>query len=263
MAEQPFKVRNSHLQLDADGGSNGDRAEVWGFGGPNMVIHEDHFLFLPSTEADGPWIFNAGADAQAIDPALDATQSSGVIQCVTGNADADPANDSSYMVLNKPIQLDSLPGDVVIEAKLRITSAITTVSVWCGLTDTTAADEEPVTNSSDTLTTVASDAALFHYDTDATTDEWWMVGVDSNTDDTGNAALGVAPVADTWQILRMQVNNDGSEILFSVDGVQYGALSAAGVSPDVALYFTIGANATTTTSRTVDVDWVRIVALGA
>lgn len=217
----------------------------------------EDFHFLPSTEAEGPVILNSGSDAQALDPALDTAQAQGVIQCVTGDADGTTAADGSQLVLNTPIQLDSAGGTTVVEARLRIKSAVTTVSCFFGLTDSTSL-EEPFTNSADTITSNATDAGGFLFDTDATTDQWWGVAVDSDTDDTGNATLGVAPTADTWQILRMEISNDGATVAFYIDGTLALTLSgAAGIGPDVPLYPTVIACSTTTTSRTVDVDYVK------
>ncbi len=223
----------------------------------NWEIVDDMFG-KADTEAEHAWILNSGADAQAIDPALDNTQAGGVWQLVTGDADGTTANDGSQMVWGDlPIQLDSAGGDVFIEARIRIKTAVTTVSVFFGLTDSTGL-EEPFTNSSDTITSTATDGGGFLFDTDATTDEWWGVAVDTDTDDTGNAALGSGPTADTWQILRMEVSNDGATVRYYIDGALVLTLSgAAGIGPDVVLYPTIIACATTTTSRTVDVDYVR------
>lgn len=215
----------------------------------------DDFLYQTLTEADTPWILNSGGDAQAVDPAIGA-QEEGVVVCTTGDADGAVANDGSQLVAHIPVQADS--GGLVFETRLHINTAITTVSVFAGLTDSTSL-EEPFTNASDVITSVASDACGFHYDTDATTDEWWALAVDTDVDDTGNTATGTAPVADTYQVLRMEVSADGATITFYINGTQAAQLTgAAGVSPDVNLYATVIANATTTTSKTVDVDYIYV-----
>lgn len=220
--------------------------------------HDDLFG-LPATEAESEWILNKGTDGQALDPAIDTAQPGGVWQLVTGNNSGAVADDGSQMVWGDlPIRLDASGGDVVFEARVRIKTAITTVSLFVGLTDSTSL-EEPVTNSADVLTFVADDAVGFHFDSAATTQQWFSAAVDSTTADTGNGATGSAPVADTWQILRIEIANTGATIRFYVNGALVDTLTgAAGVGPDVVLYPTIIANATTTTSKTVDVDWVRV-----
>lgn len=215
----------------------------------------DDFTQQVLTEDDSsPWILNSGADAQALDPAVN-LQSGGVVRLTTGDADGTTANDGSQLVLAIPVLAQS--GGLVFETRLHINSAITTVSLFAGLTDSTAL-EEAFTNAADTITSTASDGAGFLYDTDATTDNWWAVAVDSDTDDTGNATTGVAPVADTYQVLRIEVSADGGTIRFFINGVLVKTLTGGGVSPDVALYATVIACATTTTSKTVDIDYVMV-----
>ena len=109
------------------------------------------------------------------------------------------------------------------------------------------------------ITSTASDAVCFVYDTGADTDEWFACAVDGDTDDAGNATTGTAPVADTYQTLRIEVSSDGATIKFYINGSLVKTLSGdAGVSPDVNLYATVIACATTTTSKTVDVDYVYV-----
>lgn len=214
----------------------------------------DDFNYQTITEADTPWILNSGADAQAIDPAINA-QERGVIRLTTGDADGTFANDGSQFACHIPVQADS--GGLVFETRLHINTAITDVSVFAGLTDSTSL-EEAFSNSADVITSTASDGCGFLYDTDATTDDWWTVAVDTDVDDTGNASSGTAPVADTYQILRLEVSADGNTVTFYINGVLEATLTGGGISPDVNLYATVSACATTTTSKTVDVDYVYV-----
>ena len=86
-----------------------------------------------------------------------------------------------------------------------------------------------------------------------------MCAVDGDTDDTGNAALGVAPTADVYQTFRIEVSSDGATIKFYIDGTLEGTLSgAAGVSPDVNLYAFVGVNSTTTTTKVLDLDFIYV-----
>lgn len=248
----PARYRQNRIELDAsaDLATQGDEL-VFGEGGKAMSF-QDNFYGVTT----GRFTLNSGADAQAADPAWDAAQSGGVAVLVTGDADGTAANDGSQLVANCPIRLDEMSEPIVVEARIRIKTAITTVSVFFGLTDNGSL-EEPFSNSSDTITSNATDGAGFLYDTDATTDQWWGVAVDSDTDDAGNATLGVAPTADTWQVLRMELEPDGSIVRFFVDGDLKLTLSGGGCGPDVALYPTLFACSTTTTSKSVDIDWIR------
>jgi len=251
----PYRLRNSMIVTDADGSAPG---RLVGRGGDLVELFFHDFVTgeTPATEADSPFILNSGGDAQAIDPAHDVTQGIGVYQCVTGNADGTVANDGSQFVVRAPFQLDSLGGDTLVACRLRLVSAITSLSVNFGLTDNQAL-EEPFAVATATVTSTATDAACFCFDDGATLKEWYGLAVDGDTEDTGNASTGVGPVADTFQVLEMLISNDGADVHYYIDGNLLLSLTgAAGVGPDVALYATVIANATTTTSRTVDVDWI-------
>lgn len=207
-----------------------------------------------NTEADGIWILNAGSDDVAVDPAISAV---GILTLTSGDAGTGVAADGSQIVCALPVQAQS--GGLYMETRLHINTAVTTVQVNVGLTDATTLELPVEIGGSDALTTNASDFAGFVFDTGADTGEWFMVAVDGDTDDTGSAALGTAPTADTYQTLRVEVDADGATIRFYIDGSLAGTLSGdAGVSPDVNLYATIIVNSTTTTSRTVDVDYIEI-----
>jgi len=207
----------------------------------------------------GKWTLASGSDGAAADAAQHEAIVGGVVELVTGAAGTNVAADgSSAAWLGNPIRLDSAGGDIAIEARIRIATAITGVSINFGLTDSTAL-EEPFTGSADVLTSVATDAACLVYDDGNTTKEWFGAAVDTDADDAGNAATGSAPVADTWQLLRMEVSSDGATIRYKVDGVLVLTLSGdVGVGDDVVLYPFVIANSTAAASKTVLVDLVQV-----
>jgi len=95
------------------------------------------------------------------------------------------------------------------------------------------------------------------YDTDSTVDQFFMCAVDSTVQDAGNATTGTAPVADVFNVLRIEVSADGSVIKFFIDGVLEGTLTGdVGVSPDVNLFATVVVNSTTTTAKDLDIDYI-------
>lgn len=215
----------------------------------------DDFMYQTITEADTPWIFNKGNDAQATDPTIVADAERGVIRLTTGNNSGTLSDDGSQLVCAVPVQADS--GGLVFEARLKINTAVTAVSVNVGLTDSTSL-EEPFTISGSTITANADDAACFVYDTAQTTDQWMACSVDSTTVDEDSDLTGIAPVADTYQTLRIEIEPDGNTIQFYINGLLVRTLTVAGITPSVNLYATIIANATTTTSKVVDVDYVYV-----
>jgi len=227
------------------------------FHAPISVFRQfDDFLYQTITEADTPWILNSGSDAQAIDPAI-ATDECGVIRCTSGNNGGGYAADGSQLIGSVPVQADS--GGLHFEARVRINTAITNAQVCVGLTDVTTLELPVSIGGGDALTTTASDFVGFVYDTGADTDEWFGVAVDSDTDDTGSATTSTAPTADVYQTLGIDVSSDGATILFTIAGTAVLTLTgAAGVSPAVNLYPTVIVNATTTTSKVVDVDYIDV-----
>ena len=215
----------------------------------------DDFTYQAIAETYTPWILNSGSDGQAIDPAISAAER-GVLLMTTGDDTGATAVDATQIICHIPVQADS--SGLVFETRLHINTAITNISIFAGLTDVTTL-EEAFSNAADVLTSNADDACGFLYDTSATTDTWWMVAVDGGTDDSGCATLGHAPVADVYQVLRMEVSADGATINFYIDGTLEDTLSAdTGVSPDVNLYATIVACGDGVASKTVDVDYIYV-----
>jgi len=234
--------------------------------GIGLVILYDDFLYSGAFEAASPWVLNSGADTQAIDPAVNA-QAGGVVRLTTGNADGTTANDASGMVGFHPWTADM--GGLVFECRLKCVTNTDTMSINAGFTDVTGL-EEPFSISGTTITSTASDAVCFVYDTAQTTDSWYCCGVAGDTDATGNAIVAstavnadgtsIAAPSTSWQTLRIEVGQDGSTAKFSIDGVTVGTLTANAVTASTAIYPTIIANATTTTSKSVDVDYVLVAA---
>lgn len=214
----------------------------------------DDFLYRVIDETTTSWILNKGSDGAAADPAVD-IQERGAIVLTTGTGDGTTAADGSQIICAIPVQADS--GGLVVEARLHINTAITNVAVNFGLTDVTTL-EEPFSNAADVITSNATDAACFVYDSDATTKTWWMCAVDSDADDSGDATSGTAPVADTYQTLRIEVSANGNSIKFYIDGTLVGTLSDAGITPSVNLYATVIACGDGTASKTVDVDYLYV-----
>lgn len=215
----------------------------------------DDFNYQTIANTYTPWILTSGIDAQAADPVI-STAERGTIQLVTGDVDGDVANDGSQIICSVPVQADS--GGLIAETRLYIDTAITEISVWFGFTDVNTL-EEPVTNAADSLTFVADDAAVFHFDDGATTKQWFAAVVDSTVADAGNGATGSAPVAGTYQKLRIEVSADGTTIKFYVNDTLVKTISGdAGITETANLYCTVGANATTTTSKTVVVDYIKV-----
>jgi hypothetical protein len=147
-------------------------------------------------------------------------------------------------------------GDLVFEARVAL-SAITNIAVFVGLTDQTAALEMPIQSaaSADTITTNATDGVGFMFDTSMATDTWWLVGVANNVDSTHQNSAAV-PVANTFQIFRIEVTSAGVAT-FYINGTQVGTAMTGATTATVALTPVIaGFNRTTTGTPTLTADYL-------
>ena len=111
-----------------------------------------------------------------------------------------------------------------------------------------------------TITTNATDAVGFVFDTAMTTPEWFGVGVDTNTDATGSGTLSTAPVSAVYQVLRCEIASDGQSAEFFIDGVSKGKLTANVCDASTDLFFTVMANGDGSNAAvaTVDVDYILV-----
>jgi len=145
---------------------------------------------------------------------------------------------------------------VIFEARVTV-DAITTVNFEVGLNDakTEGATTLPFSDN-DTPTAVATNAVMVGFDTDASTNTNLTAlvvkaGVAQALD------LGVAPVAATYNIIRIETNTDGDADFF-VDGVYKGSLADA-VTAATALTPYMGVqNRTTVITRKLTVDYLHL-----
>jgi hypothetical protein len=164
---------------------------------------------------DARWAVAKGSDAQCVDFAH-LTGVNGMIRATMGDdAAADMATNG--VQLHQALQWFANSGGLVMECRIKL-AAITTSALFVGLTDQIASLEMPFTlGGSDALTSNATDAVGFLFDTAADTDQIFAVGVKADTD-ASHATTGIVPVADTYNVLRVEVDSSGHAKFF-VDGV--------------------------------------------
>lgn len=214
--------------------------------------------FLGDTLHADFWATNvsAGATAFAVN-----VQREGVIRGATGATD-----DEKSEIAGEIIWLPSQ--GLVFEARVKI-SAITTVAVNVGLSDAKSEGASLIatTLSGITLTTTASNGVFWLFDTDATNDNWHAAGVKADVD-TAIANSAIAPVAATYDRLRIEVDTSGNAVAKILDDAQphvvrYQTYLANAVTAGTLLapYIAVQARAATA-SRDLDVDYVRVRQLG-
>lgn len=147
-------------------------------------------------------------------------------------------------------------GGLRMEARIKL-DAITTVAFFVGFTDL-GTFEAPVESagSADTITTNATDAVGFMFDTRMSTDNIWLVGVKNDVDATAQNS-GVAPVAATYITLTIEVDSAGIA-RFYINGRPVGTAMSAAITTTAALTPTIAATSLVTATRALDVDYIEV-----
>lgn len=117
-----------------------------------------------------------------------------------------------------------------------------------------AADLIAVTYSGTTLTSTATDCAVFFQDPDATTDLIRAVAVDTDVDGTVRSTA-TAPVDAAFHTYRVDINSDG-DVSFWFDGAHLSTESAA-ITITVALCVYIAVINREEAANTLDIDYIR------
>jgi hypothetical protein len=212
-----------------------------------------------TTVADGI-LSRKGSDGACVDWTVTAAPGGTVVGTI-GNTTATMAVSGAMMAggLNfKPNQ-----GDLVFQARVKM-SRITQIAVFVGFTDQVSALEMPIQSAAaaDTITTNATDAVGFMFDTSMATAKWWLVGVKNDVDATLQNST-FAPVADTYETLRVVVDVSGNAYFYR-NGLLVGTKLAAACTATIALVPTIaGFNRTTTGNPTLTADYWHASALRA
>jgi hypothetical protein len=216
----------------------------------------DDFNYQSLTTNDTPWLLYKGSST-ASTPVV-SVDSRGKIVMTSGSSSGTFAQDASQIICAIPTP----PGQTgfVMETRLHINSAITGISVNVGLTDTYNALNEPfeINTSATPIVSNAANGACFVFDDGGSTKQWYACATKDNTDDSGNGTTSVAPVADTWQTLRIVASDDCSVVWFYIDGVLVKTLRNPGIKTNTNMYATVSVNSTTTSSVSVDVDYIYI-----
>lgn len=174
------------------------------------------------------------------------------------NADAD-AMYVTTEVCFKP----SVNGTMTLETRLEM-AALTARAVFVGFVGTMADAESDILTGSGTTLTLTAEADLcgFFFDSQLTTDtEWHMVHMGGATTGVTDSLLlnsGVTPVVNEMNILRVEIDNNGTARWY-IDGVLLKTLETA-VDPDEVFAACVGAANTAGTSVTMAIDYIAVEA---
>lgn len=214
------------------------------------VTLEDDFL---GDLIDDAWSAAEGNDAQAIIATINSAVN-GEVRMTTG--DTTTVSESAQS-LTHGLNWKANQGGLYMGCRFKPVTSVADVCYFVGFTDVLATTtlESPITLSTATLTTNATDAVGFLYDTAATNDTWHCQGVATDVD-TALTNSTIVPVVDTYQWLEIFVDTAGGAT-FYIDGALVATVAAC-VTATVALTPIVHAMARTTTSKSVDVDYITV-----
>lgn len=220
-------------------------------GPAHVTLFDD---FIGDVIAD-QWGVVEGTDSATSDAAILAGGIGGILRITTGDAGTGLAADQIQLV--QALQWQASNGGLFAEARFKM-SAITTCWAFFGFTDVLTL-EAPVISagSADTITTNASDAVGFMFDTRMDADTWWLVGVAGDTDATKQNS-GLSPVADTYAVFRVEVSSAGVATFF-YNGAEIGSPMSGAVTAgaDLTPYISFG-KTSVAASMTADVDYIAV-----
>jgi hypothetical protein len=230
----------------------GDHGKQFSYHAPSRVALFDDFL--GDVLAD-PWNAVEGTDTDATQAVL-AGAIGGALRLTTGNDDANLTVLTDLSGVTSYLNWQASNGGLVMQARIK-TSRITLAYLFVGFTDVITAEVPIQCNSAETITTTASDAVGFVFDTAFTSDTWHLCGVAGDTDAT-TQILTDAPVADDYETLRVEVTAAGVATFFR-NGVQVGTAMSGAVTPATDLTPAIYVSNTDGTSAiTLDVDYIYV-----
>lgn len=220
------------------------------------VCLEDHFTGAALRGEYAGLAENSGTAAIAVGI------EGGVVTLVTGTTSGNRAQ------LHAGLNWKPSAGSVRFRGRVKSLTAITNRAIFVGLTDTVAQENPIEIGASDAVTSNATDAVGFIYDTDAATDKWFCAGVKADVD-TALTAVNLdgaqaLPVIDEWQEFGIDVNSDGDAVFyFGRDATGKGGLKEVAriancVTPGTLLTPIVLVEARTTAAQTVYVDYLRM-----
>ena len=213
---------------------------------------------------NGLWIVFAGSDGDATAAAIIAGVPEGAINMGSGDGGSTEDGSVLSLILLSKGSLISL-GKTVLEVRVS-TSVITGNVISIGLADKLATTaEHPM------YTVIAGDiadggmtfsnAAGFVYDTEATTTAEWHgvtenAGTIANVAASASAALGDGPTVNTYQVLRLEIDADGTA-RFYIDGNLAKTVTSAVATTSLLIpYIGIDAEAGTAVLNDLTVDYI-------
>jgi hypothetical protein len=217
-------------------------------------IFEDDFT---GDTLDARWNSRVGSNPQCVAAAVYLPQTIGLVRLVAGD-DAAGTMAVNGSQLEGQLHYLANAGGLRWQARVKLPT-ITDICMFVGFTDQVSALEMPFTlGGSDALTSNATDAVGFLFDTAADTDNIWLVGVANDVDATKQNA-GQAFVANTFRKLAMEIDTSGNASFYIQDTL-VGSVMTGAVTPSVRLAPVFAVFSRTTATRIADMEYICIEA---
>lgn len=222
------------------------------FSAPSKVVLFDDFA---GDVLSDPW--------NAVEGDTDGTQVvlaggiGGLLRLTSGNDDANGTQATDASGVTSYLNWQASNGGLAMQARVKV-SRITDAYIFVGFTDVITV-ELPIISaaSANTITTNATDAVGFMFDTNMTADNWWLVGVATDVDATAQN-VGSAPVAAQFVELRVEVSATGVAD-FYINGLHVGTAMTGALTPAADLTPCVYvSNADGTSTVTLDIDYIQV-----
>ncbi|NGO51604.1 hypothetical protein [Allomesorhizobium camelthorni] len=220
------------------------------WGGKNSAAVREMFGGAYATGRWTPLLGSDGTNAigAAVSPATD-------LRLTSGDGAAASVAVNGTALVGSFLQYRAADGRLRFDVKMRIRISVAAVGAFIGFTDQNSTLEFPIElGAAGAITSNASNAVGFCFHTIMDDpDRWVGLGV-KNDVDTAVMATGTAPVLDTYQVLSVEVNTDGSADFF-IDNTQVGSTLANAVDPTVFLTPIMFIYSRTTQDRRIEAEY--------
>lgn len=212
----------------------------------------DEFSTTTANTSYPNWNRFKGSNATAALPAVLSDTVNGYMRLVTGvDAGGTMALNGSSMATQLIWQASK--GNLSAEFRIQTGSSVANQSIFVGLTSNNFALNAPFTLAAgDTLTANVTDGVGFLYDTNATTQHFWQVGV-ANSVLAAKQDTGITPTTFTRYTLRVDIDASGVAKFYN-SNILLGTAMVGAVTPAAQLALVVATYSTTGSSTLLQVD---------
>lgn len=230
----------------------GDHGKQISLGGPSVVSLFDDFL---GDVLQDPW--------NAVETDTDGAQAvlaggiGGVLRITSGNDDGNGVVLPDASGVTSYLNWQAVNGGLELLVRFKM-SRITDAYAFIGFTDLITIEAPIISAGSvDTLTSNATDAVGFMFDTNQTTDTFHLVGVANDVDAT-RQAISAAPVADDYATFAISISAAGAAT-FYINGLQVGSTMSGAVTATADLTpAVLVSNQDGTSALTAEIDYIAV-----